>query len=285
MSAIDSTNGKIVVLLSDFGYRDGYAGIMKGKILSLDPEIRIVDLTHQIDAHNVLSGAYVLCSAWVHFPPESVFCAVVDPGVGSRRGTVLAEFKSRILIAPDNGLISLLVRMIPGGRVSALELDSVLELSGQDPSLFEEGGTAASSTFHGRDLFAPAAALCATGLADKVCGRVIEPVVLPEAVPQYHHNRMTGAILHIDRFGNCISSVHSTDLSAVFSDHDGTLSVECAGFHGNRISRTYADVPIGEPLCLIGSSGFLEIAAREASAAQLFGITQETPLIVAAEQH
>jgi S-adenosylmethionine hydrolase len=285
MGTISSTNGKIVVLLSDFGCRDGYAGIMKGVILSLDRGIRIVDLTHEIDPHNILSGAYVLSIAWNYFPRGSVFCAVVDPGVGSRRGTVFAQLNERYLIAPDNGLISLLARMIPDGRVYALKLDTILELAKQDPSMSSrlgEGGRPPSSTFHGRDLFAPAAALCAAGFAEKIRGQAIEPVVLPEAIPQHHHNSVTGAILHIDRFGNCISSVHSTDLAVIRSQHDGPADVECGEFRGKRICRTYADVAIGSPLCLIGSSGFLEIAVREDSAAERFGIIRGQPLSVTA---
>ena len=121
-------NSKIVVLLSDFGSRDGYVGIMKGVILSQDPGIRIVDLTHEIEPQNILSGAYVLYTAWNYFPRGSVFCAVIDPGVGSRRGSLLAAVNGRYLIAPDNGLVSLLLRMFPDNRVHALRLESIFEL-------------------------------------------------------------------------------------------------------------------------------------------------------------
>jgi S-adenosylmethionine hydrolase len=285
MGTINSTNSKIVVLLSDFGYRDGYAGAMKGAILSVDPGIRIIDLTHDIEPQDILSGAYVLYSAWNYFPRGSVFCAVVDPGVGSRRGTVLAEFDDRTLIAPDNGLISLLVRMIPDGRVYALQLDSILELAGHSPSLLDISAvreTSPSSTFHGRDLFAPAAALCAAGSADKIRSHAINPVLLPEVIPEHRLREVTGKILHIDRFGNCISSVHSTDLAVLRSHHNDTIGVQSGEFIENRICRTYTDVPTGTPLCLIGSSGFLEIAVREGSAAQRFGITPGQTLSVAA---
>ena len=272
MSRNGSTNSKIVALLSDFGVSDGYAGIMKGVILSRDPEIRVIDLTHQIGPHNILSGAYVLYSAWNYLPPGSVVCAVVDPGVGSERAALVAKFSERTLIAPDNGLISLLVRMIPDGSCYALQPDSILELT--------EGSPSSSNTFHGRDLFAPAAALCATGFARRIRGRAIEPVVLPEAMVEQHPDAVTGQILHIDRFGNCISSVHSSDLAAVDPKGDQTLDIQCGKFSENRIRRTYADVPVGEPLCLMGSSAFLEIAVREASAADRFGITQGRSITV-----
>ena len=290
MSRNGSTNGKIVALLSDFGSRDGYAGIMKGVILSRDPGIRIIDLTHQIEPHNILSGAYVLYSAWNYLPPGSVVCAVVDPGVGSGRAAVVAQFNARTLIAPDNGLISLLVRMIPDGRSYALQPDSILELTeGTSVQGLRTGGSplllSSSNTFHGRDLFAPAAALCATGFTRRIRGRAIEPVVLPDAMVEQHPDAVTGKILHIDRFGNCISSVHSTDLAAVDSKRDQALDIQCGKFSENRIRRTYADVPVGEALCLMGSCAFLEIAVREASAAERFGITQGQSITVSARKY
>lgn len=287
MSRNGSTNGKIVVLLSDFGGRDGYAGIMKGVILSRDPGIRIIDLTHQIGPHNILSGAYVLYSAWNYLPRGSVVCAVVDPGVGSGRAAVVAQFNARTLIAPDNGLISLLVRMIPDGRSYALQTDSILELTegASAQGLRTAGSRSPSNTFHGRDLFAPAAALCATGFARRIRGRVVEPVVLPEAMVEQHPDAVTGKILHIDRFGNCISSVHSTDLAAVDPKRDQALDIQCGKFSENRIRRTYADVPVGKPLCLMGSCAFLEIAVREASAAERFGITQGQSITVSARKY
>jgi S-adenosylmethionine hydrolase len=285
MGTDSSINSKIVVLLSDFGCRDGYAGIMKGVILSLDPGIRIVDLTHEIEPQNILSGAYVLYTAWNHFPRGSVFCAVVDPGVGSRRGSLFAEIGERYLIAPDNGLISLLVRMIADRRVYALRLDSILELEKDErfaSGRFPDGGSTPSGTFHGRDLFAPAAALCASGYAGRVCGQAIEPVLLPDVLPEHSPNSVTGRILHVDRFGNCISSVHSTDLACIRSQYEGRIRVQAGEFCENRIRRTYADVPACDPLCLIGSSGFLEIAVREGSAAERFGITPGQSLTVTA---
>jgi S-adenosylmethionine hydrolase len=282
MSGNSSTNGKIVALLSDFGCRDGYAGIMKGVILSRDPGIRIIDLTHEIEPHNILSGAYVLYSAWNYLPPGSVICAVVDPGVGSERAALLAQFNERTLVAPDNGLVSLLVRMIPGGRSYSLQMDSLRQLAGNAAYLpgGRGNGSGPSNTFHGRDLFSPAAALCAAGFARRIRGRAIEPIVLPDVMPEHHPNAVIGKILHIDRFGSCISSVHSTDLAAIGSNRDGPLSIQCGQFSENRICRTYADVPIGNPLCLMGSCAFLEIAVREASAAKRFGITQGQPLRV-----
>ena len=149
-------SGGIIALLTDFGGRDGYAGIMKGMLLSCDPELKVVDLTHEIEAFAVTSGAYILYSAWVFFPEGTVFCAVVDPGVGSSRGIVLASVKERTVIAPDNGVISLLHRMYPGLEVFSLKTNH--------PALPK----GASATFHGRDIFAPAAALLASGKGEEL---------------------------------------------------------------------------------------------------------------------
>jgi hypothetical protein len=279
MSTNNSTKSKIVALLSDFGYTDCYVGVMKGVILSLDAGIRIIDLTHQVEPQDILSGAYLLYSAWSYLPPGTVFCAVVDPGVGSGRGTVFAEMDDRCLVAPDNGLISLLARMIPGGKVYALDIDSILELTGNDSTV---SAHSPSSTFHGRDLFAPAAALCALGSTEKIRGPAIDPVLLPEVVPEHDPRGISGHVLHIDRFGNCISSVHGDDLAVLHSQHQGAVSIKSGEFIDNRVYRTYADVPAGTALCLIGSSGFLEIAVREGSAAQRFGITSGQTLRVGA---
>ncbi len=157
-------SGGIIALLTDFGGREGYAGIMKGMLLSCDPELKVVDLTHEIEPFAVTSAAYILYSAWDFFPKGTVFCAVVDPGVGSSRGIVLASVKERTVIAPDNGVISLLHRMYPG-----LE---VFSLKSNHPALPKE----ASATFHGRDIFAPAAALLDSGKEEELKGRGVERV-------------------------------------------------------------------------------------------------------------
>ncbi|MBN2553349.1 MAG: SAM-dependent chlorinase/fluorinase [Spirochaetales bacterium] len=278
-------NSKIVVLLTDFGCQDAYAGIMKGVILCRDPAIRIVDLTHQIAAHDILSGSYVLYTAWKFFPEGSTFCAVVDPGVGSNRGALVAEMEGRYLVAPDNGLISLPARMFTGLSIHQLEIES---LPGIRPAGSRDAGAGAQRpgsggpTFDGRDLFAPAAALCAVGGIRRIRGREIRPVLLPEVVAERGGSTVTGRILHIDRFGNCISSIHSSDLEPLgLQQHGaGAAAVRAGKFQGERIRPTYADTEIGAPLCLFGSSDFLEIAVREGSAAQRFGLSPGEPITV-----
>jgi len=265
-------NSKIVALLTDFGGKDAYVGVMKAIILSRDPSIRIVDLTHEIEPQNLLSASYLLYTAWDYFPSGSVFCAVVDPGVGSERGTLLAEIQGRYLIAPDNGLISLLLRMYPDGLVHSLRIAGLGEPETDAvPSTTEPPPTRPppSSTFHGRDLFAPAAALCAAGRGEQLRGRRIQPVVLPDVIPEHVTGAVHGQILHIDRFGNSICSVHRRDIEMLEANHR-RIVVQAGTFHDEALRTTYADVQVGAALCLVGSSGFLEIAVREGSAAKRY---------------
>jgi len=257
-------NQGIVALLTDFGTRDAYAGVMKAVILSRFPGLRLVDLSHEVAPYDVLSGAYLLYAAWDYFPPGTAFCAVVDPGVGGARGTLLAEEGGRFLIAPDNGLISLLARMKETMEVFALDETAVYELFPPPP------GRLSSSTFHGRDLFAPAAALCAGGLAERVRGQGLVPELLPEARSQTR-GQLRGRVLHVDRFGNCITSIHRTDLPAGPDSRGLTVTAGTAVLRG--LADTYGDVERGAPLALIGSAGFLELSVREGSAAARFGLS------------
>ncbi len=254
----------VVVLLSDFGLRDGYAGVLRGVILGIDPGLQVVDLCHEVQPFAVLSAAYILYAAWDYFPEGSVFCAVVDPGVGSARGTCLAQCHGRALIGPDNGLVSLLARLYGDFRAYAL-----------DPGALASAGSAIalahadSATFHGRDLFAPAAALAASSGTQRVQGPSIQPVLLPEAQPIKEGKTLKGLVLHIDRFGNCISNIHATDLANLDPERL-RLKVRAARVQG--LKRTYSDAPRCGSLALLGSSGFLELALREGSAATRYGI-------------
>ncbi len=278
-------NSRIVALLTDFGGKDAYVGVMKAIILSRDPSIRIVDLTHEIEPQDLLSASYLLYTAWDYFPSGSVFCAVVDPGVGSERGTLLADVQGKYLVAPDNGLISLLLRMYPDGLAHSLRIAGLTESaavpSKSDPPLTRP---LPSSTFHGRDLFAPAAALCAVGHEDQLRGGRIQPVVLAEVIPEHVADAIHGHILHIDRFGNCITSIHRRDIE-MLDNKNRKITVQAGAFHDDRLRITYADVPVGAALCLIGSSGFLEISVREDSAAKRYGFSAGQPVILTGADH
>jgi S-adenosylmethionine hydrolase len=289
----------IVALLTDFGTRDAYVGVMKAVVLSRFPALRFVDLGHDLPPHGILPAAYLLYSAWDYFPPGSAFCAVVDPGVGGPRGTLLAEEGGRFLVAPDNGLISLLARMKPDLPVFSLETDAVLRV------FPPPAGHPVSSTFHGRDLFAPAAALCAAGEAERIRGQRLAPVLLPEVRPRLESREgrlcLEGWILHIDRFGNCVTSIHRSDLEKLPASPSAGASAEAppvmdwdtaesaepwpasfaptgvlvtaGALSVQGVARSYGDVEMGQPLALFGSAGFLELSLREADAARRFELS------------
>jgi len=279
----DAMKPGIVVLLSDFGLRDGYAGVLRGVILGIDPDLQVVDLSHEVQPFAVLSAAYILHAAWDYFPEGSVFCAVVDPGVGSARGTCLAQCQGRVLIGPDNGLVSLLAHLRGGLEAYALDPAALPVLPAQASATALANAIAlparasnaiafahaGSATFHGRDLFAPAAALAASSGPQRVRGPAIEPVLLPEVQPIREGTSLKGRVLHIDRFGNCISSLHATDLQNLDPER---LRLRLRAARVRGLKRTYAEAPRGGSLALLGSSGFLELALREGSAAAKFGI-------------
>lgn len=261
----------IVALLTDFGEEDAYAGVLKGVLLRLEPALRLVDLTHRVEPFNVLSAAYLLLSAWDHFPPGTVFLAVVDPGVGTARGALAAQADERLLIAPDNGTVSLLLRRKPGLRAWRLREEGLPTPPAAGDAYGEDAARTAarSSTFHGRDIFAPAAARAAAGGLQAVRGEEIRPVTLPEAWPERDPagTRLAGRILHVDRFGNCISSLHRDDLSGLGAPFE-KLRVRLGRARLAGLRRTYGEAPPGGLLACLGSSGFLEVAVREGSAAR-----------------
>ncbi|MEZ5364876.1 MAG: SAM-dependent chlorinase/fluorinase [Bryobacterales bacterium] len=238
----------ILTLLTDFGLSDHYVGVMKGVALSIFPEAKLVDLSHGVEAYSVEQGAFFLEQAWLRFPPGTVFCAVVDPGVGTARRAVAALCEERYVIAPDNGLVS---RAFEGREAQVRKLDA--ERFGLTPM---------SATFHGRDLFAPAAAWLASGRSFADFGEPIEDWVrLWPARPAPHETR----VVNIDHFGNVVTGFREEDLP------EGA-SVRIGGRRVTARARTYGDAPEEEPFLLVGSSGYWEISIRQSSAAEELGL-------------
>ncbi len=241
----------IVTLLSDFGAGSGYPAQMKGAILGLLPEARLVDLSHEIPAFDVLSGALLLEACVPRFPARAVHCAVVDPGVGTaRRPLCVRDPAGRLLVGPDNGLFTAFLGT--GARAWTLA----------------EGGPAprpASATFHGRDLFAPVAAWLAGGGDPARLGpEVHDPLRLPWPEARWEGEELRGSVLLADPFGNLLTSVRAAQLPA------GPYQVVAAGRPARPV-RTFGEGAPGELLALVGSSERLEIAVREGSAARLLG--------------
>ena len=233
----------IVTLTTDFGTRDPYVAQLKGVLLAHCEGVRIHDLTHEIAPLDVLEGALFLAAAVPTFPPGTVHLAVVDPGVGTARRAVAASVSGRHMVCPDNGLLTLLARRAAIEEVRSIERASLR----REP---------VSPTFHGRDLFAPAAAFLACGGAFEELGPpVAVPVELPLPRPRIEGDRLAGEVLHIDRFGNAIINLARSDVEAVAAGR--AIRVE-AGGRRLPLARTYGDVAEGEALALIGSADLLE---------------------------
>jgi S-adenosylmethionine hydrolase len=240
----------IVTLLTDFGAGSGYPAQMKGVILSLLPGATLVDLSHEVPRHDVLAGALLLEACAPRFPASAVHVAVVDPGVGTaRRPLSLVDGSGRRFVGPDNGLLT---PFLDGGRIHVIADRKVV------PGPF-------SATFHGRDVFAPAAAwLAGGGAVEDVGPAIADPVRLEWKLPERRGGEIHGECLTSDSFGNVLTSIRDLDLLG------GQAEVDVAGRRARFVS-TYGDGRPGELLALLGSSGRLEISVREGNAAQLLG--------------
>ncbi|MEO8650454.1 MAG: SAM-dependent chlorinase/fluorinase [Acidobacteriota bacterium] len=252
--------GNCVALLTDFGIADHFSASMKGVILSIHPNAAIVDITHQVPPHDIETAAFLLFACYADLPPETVFAAVVDPGVGSSRRAIAARSNGRYFVAPDNGLLSMILT----------DSSEIFEIT--NPKFTRES---ISNTFHGRDIFAPAAAHLAAGRPISDIGpRIEDPILLPALTP-YPCDDATveGAIIHIDHFGNLI-----TNLRAEHIPVGGRLAV---GKHSiSRFASSYDEVPAGEPFAIVGSLGLIEISIDQGSAAQMLHASRGTSVRV-----
>lgn len=241
----------LITLLTDFGYRDGYAGIMAGVIHGINPQANIVDMAHNIDAGDIRSAAFVLRQSYPYFPPQSIHVVVVDPGVGSSRKAIVCVTPHRSFVAPDNGVLSPVFRH---------EECKVYALTNRRYWL-----ETVSSTFHGRDIFAPVAAHLSAGVPVEELGEKFDDYVLFEQPePVRRENEIIGEILYCDRFGNLVTNFPSGLAGEIKVVHIGKVKV-------NGIVSTFSEVGPLEPLALVGSHGYIEIAVNGGSAAELTG--------------
>ena len=254
-----------LTLTTDFGLRDAYVAAMKGVILGIAPDVRLVDLTHEIGAQDIMETAFFLKNAAFHFPDGTVHLVVVDPGVGSERRAVALRKDGHLFVGPDNGVFSLLL----DGRPP----DEIVELSRSDFWRHAKP----SPTFHGRDIFAPVAAHLAAGVALDAVGPPLDKLQqLRWGLPIADAQGIRGWVVHVDHFGNCITNIPRP----LVDEHAGTRPLKSyAGttiFEG--LHRTYSDVEQNQPLILFGSSGFLEIAVNGGNAADLLSIRRGDPV-------
>ena len=244
----------VIALLTDFGGRDHYAGAMKGVALAINPEVTLVDITHDIPPHDVLAGALELAAAYKYFPPGTVFVVVVDPGVGSSRHGIAAEAGGFRFVAPDNGVLTLVFKETPPKRVVELT-----ERRYARPTV--------SRTFEGRDRFAPAAAWLTKGIELPGLGRPLatwQMLTVPE--PVVSESLVIGEVLRVDRFGNLVTNVDRRTFDR-FAGHGGIEIT--AGRHAvDKVVATYSEAAAGAICALFGSSDHLEVAVNGGSAAE-----------------
>jgi S-adenosyl-L-methionine hydrolase (adenosine-forming) len=244
----------IITLLTDFGTADGYVGEMKAVLLSLAPDAEIVDITHDVPPQDVEHARLTLARVWRRFPEHSVHVVVVDPGVGSARAALAVSSGGRLLVGPDNGVLS--PALLSGDA-------RVVELAIPD---------GASATFHGRDVFAPAAAALARGESIDALGRDIRvaPLILRTPEPTRRADgALEGEVIAVDRFGNAITNL--IGLRGGVIELDGaTISVR----------HTYTEVPAGAVVAVVGSTGFIEIAVRDGDAALTLGLGRGTSVVL-----
>ncbi|RUS96909.1 hypothetical protein DSM107003_23150 [Trichormus variabilis SAG 1403-4b] len=241
---------KILTLLSDFGNNDVYVGVMKGVIAQINPDLKLVDLTHQIPPQNVAAARFCLMNAYPYFPVGTVHLAVVDPGVGSQRRAIALQLAQGFLVGPDNGIFSGVISK--NAIITAVELTNLNYWRTFQPS----------STFHGRDIFAPVAAHLASGVSLQELGKEINPATLVKldiGECWENTNGVAGCIQYIDHFGNLVSNIPASYVQGK------TWSVNVADLTIPGC-ETYSDVQVGEALALVGSHGWVEIAINSGNA-------------------
>ncbi|MBA2663092.1 MAG: SAM-dependent chlorinase/fluorinase [Bradymonadaceae bacterium] len=261
----------MIGLLTDFGIDDAYVGILKCVILDICPAVPVVDLCHAIAGQNILSGAYLLGTTASYLPHGAVVVAVVDPGVGTARRAVAVRTERGILVGPDNGLFSFVLRHHPAHEVFELT-NAAYHLE------------AVSATFHGRDIFAPVAAHLACGIEIEAIGTRCSSdslVYLANTDPIFHDEEIEANVIHIDRFGNVITNLTFAAYRAWEGDVATKATIELEEYEEDvPIYRSFGEVPVRAPLAFWGSGGHLELAVREGSAASVFGLGQESSLVV-----
>ncbi|HLO87705.1 MAG TPA: SAM-dependent chlorinase/fluorinase [Nostocaceae cyanobacterium] len=240
----------VLTLLSDFGDRDIYVAVMKGVISRINTRVKLIDLTHQIPPQNILAARFCLMNAYAYFPLGTVHLAVVDPGVGSKRRAIAIQFAQGYLVGPDNGLFSGVLSQSPA--INAVELTNLNFWRTPQPS----------TTFHGRDIFAPVAAHLSKGIPLTDLGEEIDPKTLVKLdINQCDEkeNRVVGCIQYIDYFGNLVSNIPGSYVQGKsWCVQVGELTIPGC--------ETYSAVQVGESLALVGSHGWVEIAINSGNA-------------------
>lgn len=252
---IDMRHNRIITLTTDFGTRDGFVGQMKGVILRIHPEATLVDVSHEIEPFNIVAAALVARGLSRYYPAGTTHLVVVDPGVGSERRGIALRSNGQMYVGPDNGLFTFVL--------GAADQSEIREIFNPDFMLPDP-----HPTFHGRDIFAPAASFLSRGCDfERVGPRVENPVLLRIPHPQETHDSLIGQIIYIDRFGNLTSNIQAEQLrKRVREVSIGDVSIK-------RISHFFAEAKEGRAVALINSFGHLEIAVNRGNASEVLGLS------------
>lgn len=256
----------VVALLTDFGTRDPYVAAMKGVVLSICPDVTLVDLTHDIPPHDVRAGARTLAACCAYYPAGTIFVAVVDPGVGTPRRAVAVDVGDYRLVGPDNGVLGAVCDRLPPKKIVELT-----DRKFQRPTV--------SRTFEGRDRFAPAAAWLAKGTAMTALGRAVHDLTrITWPVPVVTADSIAGEVEAVDRFGNLISNIERTAIEPLL--RAGPIAIRLGDHDIPRLVATYGEAGPGDVCALFGSTDHLEIAVNGASAFGHFAAGAGTPVTV-----
>jgi S-adenosylmethionine hydrolase len=253
MAVVDAKN-PIITFLSDFGVKDNYVGIVKGVIAQSNPRAKVIDISHEVSPFDIAMGKYLLETSYERFPEGTIHLAVIDPGVGTKRRAIMVETGKYFFIGPDNGLFSFLrPRQIRRAFSLTKSMHFLKEIS---------------ATFHARDIFAPTAAYLSTGGSlEGMATRIKGINGLADGHTNRNRGKVVGELIYIDHFGNLVTSIRNAG---------GPLKgiVHMDGFRIGPVRETFGSVPVWRPVCYINSFGYLEIAVREGSAAEYFGVKE-----------
>jgi S-adenosylmethionine hydrolase len=258
---------RIVTFTTDFGLNDPFVGIMHGVVLNIHPETTLVDVCHAVASYDVFDGAWTIAQAYRFFPPRTVHVVVVDPGVGDSRRPIIVETDDYVFVAPDNGVLSLVEMREPKFTVRHVTAERYF----LQP---------VSQTFHGRDIFSPVAGWLSKGVAPSEFGPEISDYVrlsLP-IVERIGESSLRGVVLKVDKFGNLITNIGEQEAPVLFNVTSPAVSILIAGQTIMRVCHSYAEGGEDEFFAIVGSSGYLEIAAKQASAAEKLASGVGTPV-------
>jgi len=266
---------KNIVLMTDFGYKDNYVGLIKGVILNIAPDTNILDLTHNIQAQNIKQAAFILNNSMEYFPKDSIFLSVIDPGVGSERKAIAVKTENFYFVAPDNGILTY-----------ALEKEKIIEIAELTNPKYHLRKI--SNTFHGRDIFAPVSAYLSKGIAISNFGYSLDYYDITKIGKPYFlmqdNSHYSGEVIYIDNFGNLITSLKASEIGLDISNlKDWTVEIGKHKIKG--ISETFSEVNENQLLAYIGSFGYIEIALRNGNASEYLGINNNSKIFIYKNNH